>query len=198
MTYDAGCQWREDPSDCTSGSVRPDATKNGLDYLYRTFDDAVQSVLTKYGVHGGGEGFLSEEERADRLAQTGRFVTVDFNATKRGVELLESDVDMKFIMQAFNGDLFTGWGAALKIFYAETDDYLKTAHFELLLFYITYIACLVLCFYWALFRHSLNDALREVPATKHQMQHTNHQTPNTKHQTPNTKRHRPNTKHPKP
>jgi len=159
LMYKPGCPWRQDPSDCT-GSVRPDASKNGLAYLYRTFDDAAEYVIKRYGAEGVGEEGLTEEEREARLLDRS-FDTVNLNNTLRGLDVIQSDPNVCFVLEAFAGDLFQGWGQALQIFYSETDAFLAAAHFEFLLFYCIYIFGILCLFYYILFRRSLFDALTE-------------------------------------
>mmetsp|Transcript_3799 Transcript_3799/g.5990 ORF Transcript_3799/g.5990 Transcript_3799/m.5990 type:complete len:130 (+) Transcript_3799:1214-1603(+) len=80
--------------------------------------------------------------------------------------LLTSDADVRFILDAFGGDVFNGLGAILDVFHEETDNVLTQTHLEIRLLTFAYIAMLTFGLYWYLFRRTLFDNLKHAKKTK--------------------------------
>jgi len=132
IMYDKGCVWKENPTHCQTGGLKPDAHQNGLLYLYSTFDDSLDYILKKYGAAGGG----SESERIQRLQSTA-FTNVTLNY--ENLIILEGDPEVAFVQEAFNGELFIGFGAVLDAFHEETARFLSEISKEYLLLFIVYL-----------------------------------------------------------
>eukprot|EP00284_Hemiselmis_tepida_P000001 CAMPEP_0174943112 /NCGR_PEP_ID=MMETSP1355-20121228/75817_1 /TAXON_ID=464990 /ORGANISM="Hemiselmis tepida, Strain CCMP443" /LENGTH=273 /DNA_ID=CAMNT_0016190335 /DNA_START=37 /DNA_END=858 /DNA_ORIENTATION=- len=156
LMYSPGCPWRGDPANCSS-AVRPDAATRGLHYLYSTFVDAALAVLSAHGEEDSADGVDTYAYHLD----TKEFDEVRWNATVRGLRLLEEDADVAFILEQFEGDLHQGWQHALQIFYDETHEFLEKAHFEFLTYFIVYLSGLAGLFYLVLFRRTIHDAVKE-------------------------------------
>eukprot|EP00961_Rhodomonas_salina_P226406 3061034-Rhodomonas_salina.1 len=158
--YGNGCLWREDPTDCSSPDMdgRHDVSEHGLQYLLKSFEDAVEKVLARYAP-GMGENREWLEHRPE-VATADMFASV--HTVDARVALLTSDPDLKFIMAAFNGDVTMGLGEMLTIFHEETAHVLQTAQSELQLLFGLYVSAVGLLFYALLFRRTITLALCEV------------------------------------
>jgi len=162
IMYDAGCPWREDPTDCSYvDGKKADVMKHGLQYLVNSFIDAVEKVIVRYGSH---ELTDTWREPADLGERSRMYQNVTQSAANKAI--LTSDPEVKFISDAFAGDVFNGLGATLSVFHAETDNVLSQTRLEIRLFTLAYITFLILGFYYYLFRSTLFNNLTHAKKAK--------------------------------
>lgn len=174
VMYDPGCMWREGSAhrrstseseeeaggECDIGDgVNPDATRNGLDYLFKTFVDSAEGLLDKWGPPGWREAedvVGAAEHRRDLQEEEFSWLNT------RPERLADVEKDMHFLEMAFYGDLVEGLGYVQNLFHRETQHILELAHREVEVLFILYVLAIVCLWYGVLFHSVSKSADREL------------------------------------
>mmetsp|Transcript_39743 Transcript_39743/g.81397 ORF Transcript_39743/g.81397 Transcript_39743/m.81397 type:complete len:320 (+) Transcript_39743:140-1099(+) len=157
IMYEGGCPWRENPTDCSIKGL-PAVQIQGTYSLVLNFYEAVENVLSLYGV-GEKEAAEAYERYLKLTPAAGSFTRVEVDAAR--VRLLSEDENLKFLVQAFKGDVFNGLGAALETFHVETQSILTGVHTEARFLFAGYMVSVMVLFYGMLFRKTMQTAVQE-------------------------------------
>ncbi|KAJ1477715.1 hypothetical protein T484DRAFT_3001745 [Baffinella frigidus] len=74
------------------------------------------------------------------------------------LDLLHSDREVHWLLNNFDGDMFSAFGLVLTIFHEETTTMIDEVHVEIRLLFSVYIVSIILLFYVSLFRRTCNAA----------------------------------------
>jgi len=154
VMYDAGCPWKTD-GNCTTPDY-PSAGTGGVFALSLQFIESVETVLETYGGPKADweDTFGVPNSEEDLIAVT--YQTVNYDQAR--VDLVGADKTVRFVMQGFSGDLLKGYDLVLDVLKQEMENILTKVHFELQLMYGSYVALLLVGFYWALFRRTISGS----------------------------------------
>jgi len=164
FVYAPGCPWRQNETsqiNCTVPS-RPQMVVNGLFGLLLAFYDACESILARNLPDAWGD-FLRPPQNCSVMG------SVRLNPDK--VKLLETDSDLAFIIESFDGDLFQALQSVERVLEVEQNAIFEMVHFEGRLLYGIFIALLCVLFYFTIFRNTLLGSKEEIQRTLQFLEH---------------------------
>jgi len=157
IMYGDGCEWRENPNDC-SYPARPGVADNGLYQLSLSFMDAVESIVKRFGPES--YAFHDDNFFRTRTERQEQYDTIIYNQTIYETVLRE-DPDLAFIIDSFSGDMFQGLDLIVRLFDEELSAVVQGAIADNRAIFIVYMILTFGGVYLVLFRMAVRDALRE-------------------------------------
>jgi len=139
IMYGHKCPWREDENDCHVDE-KPSASDMGLLYLFKTFVDAAENVLLKYGLNPA-EGDARAHFMNPRLnfSDGDKDLFAEANPHPDSLRILEEDEDLRLLQDSFDGHLFKGMRYIELTFDQEMDHLLDEAVHLNEILYSTYV-----------------------------------------------------------
>jgi len=124
---------------CDTSDTLKDVAQNDLYPLYRTFFDAVERVLIRYGPEE--EDYATDfkmNPRPFNVLEDEYFKTLHVHPAR--MLMLERDPDVVFILHCFDGDLFVGFEMVVEIFNDEINAVMEKAIEDNKLLFCVYLA----------------------------------------------------------
>jgi len=161
IMYRTGCPWRVNTTDC-SLSIRPGASDKGLFFVVLSFQDAVKTVLKRYGTDP--DEYTIDFMDMVRDPNTPEFDEVILQNGK--VLQLMEDKDVAFVVDSFYGDLSLGLAMLMEEFEHEVNEILESALQDNDVLFGVYLSTALILFYGFLFRNTLGLVWGEVEKTR--------------------------------
>jgi len=158
FVYSTGCPWRAnytDGAECTVAS-RPQMLVHGLYGLLLAFYDACESVLARKLPDKWGDF-----ERPPTNCSVMGPVKLDLEKAK----WVDTDSDLAFIVESFDGDLFQALESVESVLEVEQNVLFELVHFEGRLLYAIFFAMACILFYFTVFRNTVKGSKTNIRRT---------------------------------
>jgi len=161
IMYRSGCPWRVNATNC-SLAIREGATDKGLYFVIMSFQDAVKTVLKRYGT--------DPDEYSEQFKDTERNPNSDsfdnLHWAQERIEKLDTDMDVAFVSESFWGDLSQGLAMIMHEFEDEVNGILESALEDNDVLFGIYLSTALILFYGFLFRNTLGLVWAEAEKTR--------------------------------
>jgi len=161
IMYRSGCPWRENATNC-SLPIREGATDKGLFFVIMSFQDAIKTVLKRYGVES--DEYSDSFKKVDRDANSEIFD--ELRVKEDRISLTKSDADVAFVIDSFWGDLNKGLSMIMHQFEEEVNGILESALADNDVLFGVYLSTALILFYGILFRNTLGLVWAEAHKTQ--------------------------------